>query len=361
MPNDPEVKINEKKFQAGLSDPAQSANAVNLVYVNDNLPGYTRTLKGKSFIYFNGNKRLKDKTEVLRIKKLVIPPAWQNVWICGLSNGHLQATGIDKLGRKQYKYHSDWNLVRNRTKYYRLNEFGKKLPRIRNEIKKNLALPGYSKEKVLSALLSILDKTAIRVGNSSYEKLYGSFGLTTLKNQHVNIKGSNIKFSFKGKRGIKHNITLRNKKLATIISACKEIPGKELFEYINDEGDAVDIDSGTVNEFIQNISGGDFTAKDFRTWSGSVLAIITLKELGEFSSESDLKQKLPAMFEIVAKHLGNTKAVCKKYYVHPRITDLYQAKQLEKYICKLKVTDGNDNFTGLYPQEKVLMRILKKS
>jgi DNA topoisomerase-1 len=265
------------------------------------------------------------------------------------------------LEEKQYKYHSDWSLIRNRTKYYRLHEFGKQLPKIRNEIKKNLALTGYKKEKVLSALLSVMDKTNIRVGNSSYEKLYGSFGLTTLKNHHVNIRGANIRFSFKGKRGIKHCISFRSKRTAAIISACKEIPGKELFEYINDEGKAVNIDSGTVNEFIQTITGGDFTAKDFRTWSGSVHAIVSFKKLGGFESESEMRKKIPMMYECVSGKLGNTRSVCKKYYVHPFITELYENNKLEKYIGKLKQSSVNSTSSGLSPEEKVLMKILEKA
>ena len=356
-----EVKITDKKFKNGLTDPAQCAKAGNLIYVSNNKAGYARVRKGKSFIYQDGSKRINNKAELDRIKKLVLPPAWENVWICKIPNGHLQATGIDKLGRKQYKYHSDWSIIRNRTKYNRLYEFGNKLPSIRKEINRNLKLTGYSKEKVLSALLSVMDITNIRVGSSLYEKLYGSFGLTTLKNRHVNIKGANIKLSFKGKRGINHIVTLKSKRLAAIIRACKEIPGKELFQYINDEGDVVDVDSGTVNGFIQTITGGDFTAKDFRTWSGSVEAIISLKELGGFDSITEMKKKIPVMYESVAEKLGNTKAVCKKYYIHPFITELYEKNKLEKYISKLKPSDINGERTGLSSEEKVLMKILKKA
>ncbi|MBK8983017.1 MAG: DNA topoisomerase IB [Ignavibacteria bacterium] len=361
MKNITEVKIIEMKLNNGLTDAAQSAKSVNLVYVSNSRTGYTRIRKGKSFIYHDGNKRIKDKSELERLKKLVLPPAWENVWICRVPNGHLQATGIDKLGRKQYKYHSDWSIIRNRTKYNRLYEFGNKLPAIRKEINKNLKLSGYNKEKVLSALLSVMDITNIRVGSSLYEKLYGSFGLTTLKNRHVNIKGANIKFSFKGKRGIKHSISLKSKRLAAIIRACKEIPGKELFEYINDEGEVVDVDSGTVNEFIQKITGGDFTAKDFRTWSGSVEAILSLKELGGYESITEMKKKIAMMYESVAGKLGNTKAVCKKYYIHPFITELYEKNKLEKYISKLKPSDINGERTGLSSEEKVLMAILNKA
>jgi len=309
MANESRITLDTKKIREGVADPKQSAKSVNLVYVNNSRPGFTRKRKGKSFDYFDGNKKVKDKIVLERIKKLVLPPAWENVWICKLHNGHLQATGIDKLGRKQYKYHSNWSLVRNHTKFYRLYEFGKQLPGLRLQIKKNLSLPGFQREKVLAALLSILERTNIRIGNSFYEKLYGSFGLTTLKNRHVSINGIKIIFSFKGKKGINHHVTLRSKKLANIIKRCKEITGKELFEYIDDKGEIQNIDSGMVNEFIHTMTGGDFTAKDFRTWAGSVQAIIALKDLGGYESESEMKQKLPQMFDLVAKQLGNTKAV----------------------------------------------------
>jgi DNA topoisomerase-1 len=361
MKSDTEIILDKKKIRAGVGDIVQSAKAVHLVYVNNNQTGFTRKRSGKSFTYYDGSKKIKDKEVLERIKKLVIPPAWKNVWICKLHNGHLQATGTDKLGRKQYRYHSNWSIVRNHTKFYRLYEFGKKLPDIRLEIKKNLSLPGFQREKVLAALLSILEKTNIRVGNSFYEKLYGSFGLTTLKNRHVSVNGAKISFSFKGKKGIKHQITLRSKKLANIIKHCKEITGKELFEYIDDKGEIHNIDSGMVNEFIHNISGGDFTAKDFRTWAGSVQAIIALKALGGYETESEMKEKLPQMLDLVANQLGNTRAVCKKYYIHPLITELYEKNNLEKYICKLRISNINEERTELSSEEKVLMKILKSN
>ncbi len=373
MLNEKTVNINTKMMSAGISDPAKSAKAINLVYVKAGEKGYTRKRKGKSFIYFDGNKKLKNKDELERIKKLILPPAWENVWICRIPNGHLQATGVDKLGRKQYKYHNDWSLIRNRTKFYRLYEFGKNLPHVRSEIQKKLSSSGNHKEKILAALLSIMEMTSIRIGNSFYEKLYGSFGLTTLKNRHVNISGAKIKFSFKGKKGVEHNIKLNSRRLAKIIKSCKEIPGKELFEFIDEEGMIHNIDSGMVNEFIQTLTGGDFTAKDFRTWAGSVQAIVALKVLSDSEpageagagaslnalTNSEMKHTLPAMYELVAGKLGNTKTVCKKYYVHPVIPMLFENNKLKKYIDKLKLTDETEERKGLTAEEKVLMKMLK--
>jgi len=233
----------------------KSAKAVNLIYVKSNAVGYTRKRSEKKFIYMDGGNKLKDINEPDRIIKFVIPPAWEDVWICKSSRGHLQATGTDLSGRKQYIYHPDWNLVRSHTKFYLLYEFGNKLPLIRKEIKKNLSVPGYSREKILSALISILESTKIRIGNSFYEKFYGSFGLTTLKNRHVKINGASVTFSFTGKKGVSHKIDLKSRKLAKIIKGCREIPGKELFSYIDVEGKIHGIDSGMVNDFIHQITG----------------------------------------------------------------------------------------------------------
>jgi len=356
MTDETEIKINRKKFESCAADPVKTAKAAELTYVKEDIAqGYSRKRTGKSFAYMNGSKRIKNKKEIDRIKKLVIPPAWENVWICKLPNGHLQATGTDAMGRKQYKYHSSWNYIRNQTKFYRLYEFGKKLPEIRAQIEKNLSLPGESRDKILSAVISLLDMTSIRIGNSFYEKLYGSFGLTTLKNRHVKVNGSNIRFSFTGKKGVKQKISLKSRRLARIIKSCKEIPGKELFEYIDEDG-VHRIDSGMVNEFIRNTAGENFTAKDFRTWSGSIHALMAFKSLSDKEPESDKKKIITEMYEMVSKHLGNTKAVCKKYYIHPCIAQLYESDKLKRFLMQLdKRKSGND----LFIYDKVLLSILK--
>jgi DNA topoisomerase-1 len=308
------IKLGKKILKAALKNVNPETSQITLYYVNDHQPGFTRMKKRKNFVYFDGEQVLKDKDHLERIRKLVIPPAWEDVWICKLPNGHLQATGFDQRHRKQYRYHNIWNLVRNHTKFFKMAEFGRQLPLIRSQVDKDLSLPGYPQEKVLALVVSLMERTSIRVGNAFYEKLYGSFGLTTLKDRHVSVNGTQVHFSFRGKKGIKHEIDLRSKKLARIVQGCKDIPGKELFAYYNESGNISSVDSGMVNNYIKTISGGDFTAKDFRTWAGTVQALLALKELGDFSSESEMNKKIVAAIDLVARQLGNTRAVCKKYY-----------------------------------------------
>src|SRR6187399_3421683 len=259
-------------------DPVATAKAIQLVYVSSKDEGIERAGVGKGFKYLFRNKIIKDKSTLKRIRSLVIPPAWKNVWICRIAEGHLQATGLDIRKRKQYRYHAMWNELRNKTKFYRLPELGKLLPTIRKQLDADLALPGLPKEKVLAAVVSLMDKTGIRIGNEFYEKLYGSFGLTTLKDKHADIKGSSLKFSFRGKKGVEHCISLKSKKLAKIVQNCRDIPGKELFQYIDEEGQRQLIDSGMVNEYIRELATDDFTAKDFRTWCGTVAALTAITE-----------------------------------------------------------------------------------
>lgn len=354
---DAELIIPKNKIKKLLADAASTAQAVNLVYVNGNEPGITRVAQGKNFTYFKGSKKITDRRELQRIRELVIPPAWKNVWICPLANGHLQVTGTDVLNRKQYRYHPQWNLVRSQTKFYHIYEFGKALPVIRATVKKDMMLPGLPAEKVLATAVSLMEITNMRVGNSVYEKLYGSFGLTTLKDKHVSFNGHRIAFSFKGKKGIEHTISLKSRKLLNIVKQCRDIPGKELFQYYDDSGERKPIDSGMVNSYIKKISGGDFTAKDFRTWSGTVYALNALKELGLHESETEAKRKLAELYRMVSKELGNTPNVCKKYYVHPVIVDLYQKKELKKYTRQLNSMKGDAD--GLNKEEKIVMKILE--
>lgn len=353
-------KISPKKIAQILRDPKQTARAVNLIYVNDTeQTGINRRKKGKNFVYYLNKKQIKEKSQIERIKKLVIPPAWENVWICALENGHLQATGLDAKNRKQYRYHPVWNALRNHTKFYRMLQFGQVLPTIRLQLEKGLSLPGLQQRKVLAAVVSLMERTNIRVGNNIYEKLYGSFGLTTLKDKHVNISGTKVKFAFRGKKGIMHDIDLKHKKLAKIVQACKEIPGKELFQYYDENNNRQCIDSGMVNNYIKEISGDDFTAKDFRTWAGTVNAFLAFKELGMAENDTDTKKKIVEALDKVAKHLGNTRTVCKKYYVHPQIINLYENKSIKKYIDELDSIETDDNKTDLTKEEKIIMKMLE--
>ncbi|MEO6905552.1 MAG: DNA topoisomerase IB, partial [Ginsengibacter sp.] len=270
-------KISKRKLRSIAKNEEKTALAAHLVYVSDKEAGIERRKSGDVFKYYYKDELIKDDEELLRIKHLVIPPAWINVWICKKENGHLQATGYDVKNRKQYRYHPHWNSLRNETKFYRLHDFGKALPEIRLQLEKDLSIPELSERKVLAAVVSLMERTNIRIGNAFYEKEYGSFGLTTLKDRHVKFERNAITLSFTGKKGVEHEIHLKNKKLATIIKKCRDIPGKELFQYYDEKGDHNSIDSGLVNNYIREISHSDFTAKDFRTWAGTVQAFLSLK------------------------------------------------------------------------------------
>ncbi len=337
------------------TDPVATAKAARLVYINGYEKGIIREKKGKGFTYKYQNKIIKDKATLSRIQSLVIPPAWTNVWICTLANGHLQATGIDLKNRKQYKYHPLWNEVRDKTKFYRLLELGKILPIIRKRVQHDLALPGLPKEKVLAAVITLMEKTGIRIGNEAYEKLYGSFGLTTLKDKHATIRGGQVKFTFRGKKGVEHCVTLKNKKLAKIVSECRDIPGQELFQYVDEEGKRQVIESGMVNERIKEIASAEFTAKDLRTWCGTVTALVAFQEMGSFETQTEGKKKILDVLDKVAEQLGNTRSICKKYYVHPGLLELYEVGKLQ---LDNKQVTGQDN-KGLLAEEKLLMKILK--
>src|SRR5665213_2699815 len=350
-------KIPRRKLRSILNDEEKTALAVDLLYVTDNDSGIERRKKGGKFIYLFNNKEIKDDEELLRIKHLVIPPAWGKVWICANKNGHLQATGVDTRNRKQYKYHPTWIAIRNNTKFFRMLDFGKTLPSIRKRLKKDLSATELNVNKVLALVVSLMENTNIRIGNHFYEKEYGSFGLTNLKDKHVKINGNNVNFNFKGKKGVMHAISFKNKKLAKLIKQCRDIPGKELFQYFDKDGNHHSIDSGMVNNYIHEISEETFTAKDFRTWSGTVLAFMALKESGCCESEAETKRTIIAALDKVSSLLGNTRTVCKNYYVHPQIITLYQNKSLEKYF-NVEVEQSKIG-EGLLPDEKAVMKILE--
>jgi len=343
-----------------MKDPVASAKAVHLIYTSDaETAGITRKKTGKKYSYYRDGEKIKDKEEITRINKLVIPPAWENVWICALDNGHLQATGFDLKKRKQYRYHPLWNALRNHTKFYRMLQFGYALPDIRLQVEKDLALRNFEKRKILALIVSLMQKTNIRIGNNAYEKLYGSFGLTTLKGKHVKVQGQKITFHFKGKKGVMHDIDLKSRRLSKMIQKCKDIPGRELFQYIDDEGNRHTVDSGMVNEYIKEISGEDFTAKDFRTWSGTVSALIAFKEIGYAETHTEYKKKVKEALEMVASHLGNTSTVCRKYYVHPLVINLYENNTIKKYLDELEKIEENDGKAGLTHEEKLVLKILE--
>lgn len=352
-------KVSKKKLKAIVNNEEKTARAANLVYVTDKEPGIERRKEGDKFEYYYKNEKIKDDEELLRIKHLVIPPAWTNVWICKKENGHLQATGYDVKNRKQYKYHAHWNSLRNHTKFYRLLDFAKALPAMREQIEKNINLPGLPLKKVLAAVVKLMERTSIRVGNSFYEKTYGSFGVTTLKDKHVKFNGHSVSFSFVGKKGVSHKITLKNKKLASIIKKCRDVPGKELFQFYDEDDAHRSIDSGLVNNYIREISNSDFTAKDFRTWTGTVQAFLALKSIGCCDTQKETKRRIVEALDIVSDQLGNTRTVCKKYYVHPLILSLYESKKLEKYMEELDKSENANSKGDLTPEEKIVLKILE--
>lgn len=324
------------KSAAAVTDPAASAKSAGLRYVSDRMPGIRRIGTGKTFRYLMPDGRLvRDPETLQRIRSLVIPPAWTEVWICPRPDGHLQASGRDARKRKQYRYHNRWREFRDETKFDRMVAFGKVLPKIRARVKRDLSLPGLSKEKVLATLVSLLERTFIRIGNEEYSKQNNSFGLTTLRDHHVAFSGAGTKihFYFRGKSGKRHAIDLEDPHLARIVRRLKDLPGYELFQYIDDDGQQRSIDSSDVNDYLREITGQDFTAKDFRTWAGTVLAASALCKLIQFETERQAKKHIVAAIETVAARLGNTVAVCRKCYIHPAVFEAYMARKLPQATC----------------------------
>jgi DNA topoisomerase-1 len=307
----------------GLPDlPAASAKAAGLHYVSDAVPGIRRMRRGPAFRYVHADGRpVRDRETLSRIRALAIPPAWEAVWICAQDDGHLQATGRDARGRKQYRYHRRWHEVRDDTKYGRMVPFARALPRIRRRLERDLALHGLPREKVLATVVRLLETTLIRVGNEAYARDNDSFGLTTLRERQVRVRGGKLKFQFRGKSGVHHDIELTDRRLAAIVRRMQDLPGEELFQYVDEDGETRGIESADVNAYLKEISGDDFTSKDFRTWAGTVLAARALKALKPFASQSEARRNVVQAIEGVAKALGNTKAVCRKCYVHPAILD----------------------------------------
>jgi DNA topoisomerase I len=341
-------------------DPVAVAKTARLVYVNDMMPGISRRQEGDHYAYYDpkGNP-IDDEATLTRIRQLALPPAYQNVWICPKPNGHLQATGLDAKGRKQYRYHARWNAARSETKFHRMVAFGEKLPLLRKRLHDDLKQPGLSKEKVIAIALSVMEQTLIRVGNAAYEKEYGSYGLTTLKDRHVKADGDMLRFSFKGKKGIYHDITLRDRRLARLVKACRDIPGKELFQYVDDAGNRHSIDSGMVNTYLHDTLGDEFSAKDFRTWAGTANALRLLAELEPCETEKEARKNVNTVLDEVSHRLGNTRTVCRKHYVHPQLLEAYECHDLHPYLARknrFKQTSPH----GLDGVEKLLLAFLKE-
>lgn len=354
------LRLTHREFLKIDQNYERAAKAVDLVYIRDSIAGIIRVKSGSGFSYRYESKTVRNKDHLERIRKLVIPPAWRNVWISPVPNGHIQATGIDARNRKQYRYHALWNSLRKVTKYHHLYEFGKALPALRQRLEADMRSKELTEEKVLATVISLMEQTYIRIGNEAYEKMYGSYGLTTLKDQHVKIHGSDIEFSFKGKKGVYHRITLKNKKLAKIVKECRDIPGKELFQYYDKDGTRKSIDSGKVNQYIKAVSGNEFTAKDFRLWAGSLSMLRAFKMMNPPANKKQCKQNILSALEEVSRKLGNTKTVCRNYYVHPGIIQLYEENNLRKYLKQIQQPNDTTNANGcLSCEEEVLMKLLK--
>jgi DNA topoisomerase-1 len=301
-----------------------SARLAGLRYVSDDRPGIRREPAKDGFRYRGADgKLLRDKETLARIKSLAVPPAWTDVWISPWDDGHIQATGRDARKRKQYRYHPRWRDVRDEAKYDRMISFGKALPAIRKKVEADLALPGLPREKVLATIVYLLQATMMRVGNEEYARTNKSFGLTTLRDRHVRIDGSEVEFQFRGKSGVQHAVKVSDPRVARIIKRTRDLPGQELFQYMDDDGERYTVDSADVNEYLRTITGEDYTAKDFRTWSGTVLAAIALQEYEKFDSQAQARKNVVAAVETVAKKLGNTPTICRKCYVHPAVLEAY--------------------------------------
>jgi DNA topoisomerase I len=331
-----------------------------LRYVTDREPGIRRVMGPVGFRYIGRDGRtIRNAAELKRIRALAVPPAWTDVWICRDASGHLQATGRDAKGRKQYRYHAEWRARRDDTKYDRMTAFAAALPAIRARTEADLARPGLPREKVLATVVQLLEKSLIRVGNEEYARQNRSFGLTTLQDRHVNVKGATLRFEFRGKSGVRHAIDVNDRRLARIVKQCRDLPGQDLFQYIDDAGKRCDVTSGDVNAYLKEITGEDFTAKDFRTWAGTVLCATALQEADEAETASKAKKNLLHAIEAVAGILGNTRTVCRKSYIHPAVVDAYLDGTMVKTF-RQRAAAARKRSAGLKPQEMAVLRLLER-
>jgi DNA topoisomerase-1 len=344
-----------------IVDAPAAAEQAGLVYVSDEEPGIRRRRSGKGFSFRNPDgSAVKDKETLARIKSLAIPPAYTDVWICADPKGHIQATGRDDRGRKQYRYHPRWREVRDSTKYERMLDFGKALPAIRERISADMGKRDLPREKVLATVVHLLENTLIRVGNATYSKENKSFGLTTLQDRHVEVDGGKMRFQFKGKSGKTWNLQVKDRRIARIVKSCQDVPGQHLFQYLDDEGQRHGVTSQDVNDYLREISGQDFSAKDFRTWAGTVLAAIALTEFESFDTKAAAKRNLRDAIERVSSRLGNTPAICRKCYIHPQVLDCYLEGDLVNQL-KDQIEEGlRTELDALKPEEAAVMSFLHR-
>jgi DNA topoisomerase-1 len=349
---------NSKVIEAGFAtDGAEAAEEAGLQYVSDERPGYTRKGNNGEFEYLDTQgKTIRDEQRLLRIKRLAIPPAWTDVWVCPSPVGHIQATGRDARRRKQYRYHERWRELRDENKFGRLADFAKALPKIRRRVAQDMRLPGLPRQKVLATVVRLLERTFIRVGNEEYARENKSFGLTTMRTRHVTVKGDRLRFRFRGKSGRQHEVDISDRRIAKIVSKCQDLPGQELFQYVNGEGEVRDVTSQDVNDYLREITSENFTAKDFRTWAGTVLTAIALSAQGDFETKKQAKANVKTAICAVAQLLGNTPAICRKCYVHPAIVEAYlSGRQIPRLNETIKTPENID----LRAVERVILKFLR--
>ena len=342
-------------------DPEKSAQRAGLRYVHDDTPGISRKRAGKGFSYKDtSGKTIRDPQIRERINALAIPPAYQNVWICPDADGHIQATGLDEKGRKQYRYHPRWSAVRDEAKFARLIAFAHALPAIRERTNADLRRKTLSREKVLAAIVQLLEKTAIRVGNEEYARHNETYGLTTMENRHVEVEGNVVHFEFTGKSHKDHEIDLKDKKLAKIVEQLQDLPGQALFQFVDEDGQTHNIASGDVNDYLHEIAGDNFTAKDFRTWAGTVAASLALQEFEAFSDKGTAAQNVVEAVKVVAEKLGNTPAVSRKSYIHPAVIEAYFDGDMLDSMQQKVEEELSENLKGLKPEEAAVLGLLQQ-
>jgi DNA topoisomerase-1 len=344
-----------------VTDPVASAKAAGLRYVTEGQPGLARRRAGRAFVYLDAaGRRVRDRATLARIRALAIPPAWRDVWICASPHGHIQAVGRDARRRKQYRYHPRWREARDETKYARMLAFARTLPHIRARVRADLARPGLPRDKVLATVVRLLETTLIRVGNEAYARTNGSFGLTTMRTRHVAVHGAVLRFHFRGKGGKEHAVDVRDPRLAPIVRRCQDVPGQELFQYVDDEGRRQSIDSADVNAYLREVAGAEFTAKDFRTWAGTVLAALALAEVAAFASKREARRNITCAVESVAARLGNTPAISRRCYVHPAVIEAYMdGVTLDAYRRRAERAITHD-LAGLDRTEAVVLGLLQQ-
>jgi DNA topoisomerase-1 len=343
-------------------DGKAAARSAGLRYVDNRRPGISRVRQGKGMSYRSPDGRtIRDGETLTRIRSLAVPPAWRDVWICPDSEGHVQATGRDARGRKQYRYHPRWREVRDSNKYERMVAFGRALPFIRRRVEKDLAQPRLPREKILATVVRLLEVTLIRVGNEEYARQNDSFGLATMQDRHVRVNGSALRFQFRGKSGILHEVDVHDRRLARIVRQSRDLPGFELFQYVDADGERRTIDAVDVNMYLKSIAGDEFTAKDFRTWAGTVLAARALRELAVFDSQAQAKRNVLRAVEAVAKRLGNTRAVCRKCYIHPEVVNAYLDGTLAESLNRKAGRELRSNLKNLSQEEAAVLALLQRA